>query len=450
MVAGGQSACVAGSWILFCVIELTLIGFTLSFSTQLEMSTSSTLVCASCGTTLEEGMRCSRCKNAVYCNAECQRSHWKLHKLDCRPTSQQAPDGPTVNLLAVAEEKNQAGNKAYSEGNYPEAVACYTAAIQTGVQVAKYWGNRSQAYLLLEQYDAAEVDARRALDLESENEKFFLRLLKAMVGQKCDMVQMGHVVRSFPKPLSNAAMEALDDLTRDYVGSILKVKLVPRLLQRQYPKEWKWFLAVAESVNSTFNSVMQRAPPGTEYSTSPHQIIATSHKIILRVAEETNIDIRLVWYFWETDILPFCLPKAVFTDRFLELLHIMVHTLIEGVSGSAAGRCVTEKAAVIDQIISLMDPVIEAYIHQPIRGMSARAAALFLIEGFTGHSNPIQHCEVEQLADVAARFALQLPEAPRKEFLSNVLRLASNAAREKISAFFEKFTLEEVIANTPQ
>jgi hypothetical protein len=28
--------------------------------------------------------RCSRCKFAYYCSAECQKDHWPLHKLSCK------------------------------------------------------------------------------------------------------------------------------------------------------------------------------------------------------------------------------------------------------------------------------------------------------------------------------------------------------------------------------
>lgn len=30
-------------------------------------------------------MRCSRCKKVFYCNVDCQRAHFKQHKLICTP-----------------------------------------------------------------------------------------------------------------------------------------------------------------------------------------------------------------------------------------------------------------------------------------------------------------------------------------------------------------------------
>jgi hypothetical protein len=43
--------------------------------------------CANCG--VEPGQHgqslksCSRCKDVWYCNAECQRGHWKAHRGNC-------------------------------------------------------------------------------------------------------------------------------------------------------------------------------------------------------------------------------------------------------------------------------------------------------------------------------------------------------------------------------
>ncbi|KAJ1495319.1 hypothetical protein T484DRAFT_1762975 [Baffinella frigidus] len=41
--------------------------------------------CAHCGKQGGEFQRCSRCKQACYCGAECQRAGWKAHKKTCAP-----------------------------------------------------------------------------------------------------------------------------------------------------------------------------------------------------------------------------------------------------------------------------------------------------------------------------------------------------------------------------
>jgi hypothetical protein len=40
-------------------------------------------VCASCHQHIEHTKRCSRCQRVYYCNEQCQRAHWRIHKRDC-------------------------------------------------------------------------------------------------------------------------------------------------------------------------------------------------------------------------------------------------------------------------------------------------------------------------------------------------------------------------------
>ena len=39
--------------------------------------------CLYCARKSADVQRCSRCKEAIYCNQECQKAHWKIHKADC-------------------------------------------------------------------------------------------------------------------------------------------------------------------------------------------------------------------------------------------------------------------------------------------------------------------------------------------------------------------------------
>jgi hypothetical protein len=41
-------------------------------------------ICDNCGKIDTKLMKCSRCKSAYYCSAECQKCSWKKHKLDCK------------------------------------------------------------------------------------------------------------------------------------------------------------------------------------------------------------------------------------------------------------------------------------------------------------------------------------------------------------------------------
>ena len=54
-------------------------------------------LCASCGA--EEGplVKCGKCLSTYYCNARCQREHWRAHRLSCSP-----PEPKTESDYAVA------------------------------------------------------------------------------------------------------------------------------------------------------------------------------------------------------------------------------------------------------------------------------------------------------------------------------------------------------------
>jgi hypothetical protein len=40
-------------------------------------------ICAACGAKRLQMLRCSRCKAAFYCDAACQKRHWREHKAAC-------------------------------------------------------------------------------------------------------------------------------------------------------------------------------------------------------------------------------------------------------------------------------------------------------------------------------------------------------------------------------
>jgi tetratricopeptide (TPR) repeat protein len=75
----------------------------------------------------EAPLRCSRCKNAWYCNRDCQRSAWKSHKPACKPVKAAEPTTPANGSSAEACYK--AGDAFEDDGDYDKAEAAYRRAI---------------------------------------------------------------------------------------------------------------------------------------------------------------------------------------------------------------------------------------------------------------------------------------------------------------------------------
>lgn len=49
-----------------------------------KMNSSYEKQCTYCGAGSKDAKRCSRCQCAIYCNVECQKAHWKVHKHFCK------------------------------------------------------------------------------------------------------------------------------------------------------------------------------------------------------------------------------------------------------------------------------------------------------------------------------------------------------------------------------
>ena len=54
--------------------------------------------------------RCSRCHISYYCSADCQRSHWKIHKLDCTPVDETKNDLVGVTNIATSSTTDEGTN----------------------------------------------------------------------------------------------------------------------------------------------------------------------------------------------------------------------------------------------------------------------------------------------------------------------------------------------------
>jgi len=75
----------------------------------------------------DQTMTCARCKQAFYCNATCQKAHWKTHKPNCVPSTSVQREGDQKSISAQAKQPDffdryiEAYNKAQQcRGKIPE------------------------------------------------------------------------------------------------------------------------------------------------------------------------------------------------------------------------------------------------------------------------------------------------------------------------------------------
>lgn len=78
----------------------------------------------------------------------------------------------------MAEAKKEKGNQLYKIKQYRSAVPFYTEAIELCPNTASYYGNRSACYMMLNNFQEALEDARRAIQLDPAFIKGYVRCLK--------------------------------------------------------------------------------------------------------------------------------------------------------------------------------------------------------------------------------------------------------------------------------
>lgn len=78
----------------------------------------------------------------------------------------------------LARLKKEKGNQLYHMQNYQQAIELYTEAIKLCPESSVYYGNRCACYMVLQQYELALKDARRAVCLDSNFAKGYIRIVK--------------------------------------------------------------------------------------------------------------------------------------------------------------------------------------------------------------------------------------------------------------------------------
>ncbi|GIY82388.1 STIP1 homology and U box-containing protein 1 [Caerostris darwini] len=68
-------------------------------------------------------------------------------------------------------ELKEQGNRLFSSRKYEDAIACYSKAIILNPQIPQYFTNRALCYIKLHQWEPANQDCKRALELDSTSVK---------------------------------------------------------------------------------------------------------------------------------------------------------------------------------------------------------------------------------------------------------------------------------------
>ena len=97
-----------------------------------QLGLGSTNKCSFCGQVSTTLKNCACCRQAKYCGRECQRMHWKIHKLVCNvadknPQKQKTPpteDQPSTSSMTQTHTNNQSSDSNKVSKNNSEEVQC--------------------------------------------------------------------------------------------------------------------------------------------------------------------------------------------------------------------------------------------------------------------------------------------------------------------------------------
>lgn len=82
-----------------------------------------------------------------------------------------------IYVYSTAESRNKQGTIQYQVKQYHNAILFYSQAIQLQPQVAKYYGNRSACYIMLDDYIRGLQDAKKAVELDAGYLKGYMRIV---------------------------------------------------------------------------------------------------------------------------------------------------------------------------------------------------------------------------------------------------------------------------------
>ena len=59
-------------------------------------------ICLQCLSSVKSLLTCSRCQSAHYCNSDCQRQHWPIHKKNCTPINDEDSDEKVLAMKSIS------------------------------------------------------------------------------------------------------------------------------------------------------------------------------------------------------------------------------------------------------------------------------------------------------------------------------------------------------------
>lgn len=107
----------------------------------------------------------------------------RMAKVQEKWTERKQKKSTPVAEAADAEDLKKAGNAKLSAGEFDEAIALYTKAIQVDPNNAVYFANRAAAHMKLQNYSAAVSDSREAVRIDRNYVKGHYRLGLALEGE---------------------------------------------------------------------------------------------------------------------------------------------------------------------------------------------------------------------------------------------------------------------------
>jgi hypothetical protein len=133
---------------------------------------------------------CGKCKNAAYCNAECQRSDWTRHKIDCNKMSSQRQFVKSPIFLAVVSGNLAEVQKVVREG--ADVNKALKADGVTPLWIAAAHGHLSVVHwLVLQGADKNKANSNRETPLFSAAQQGQLLVAKYLVQQGVDIDTAG-------------------------------------------------------------------------------------------------------------------------------------------------------------------------------------------------------------------------------------------------------------------